>query len=189
MILPSFLQDRNDNINILAIDQARNGGWSIFDYETKKLIKYGHFEFSNKLYTYPQAILEIEKLIDELIKENDICACFIEDINLRRNVDAFKRLAQLQGVLVNYFEKNNILYGIVAATQWQNYCKARGRTEKEKKSNICELDVSNKKASKVLSIQYVSDVFNVQTNNDNIADAICQGAYAVNNIKIEIQGE
>ena len=98
-------------------------------------------------------------------------------------------MAQLQGVLVNYFEKNNILYEIVAAVQWQNYCKARGRTEKEKKSNISELNTSNKKASKVLSIQYVSDVFDVQTNNDNIADAICQGAYVVNNIKIEKKGD
>ena len=44
------------------------------------------------------------------------------------NVQSFKKLAQLQGVLINLFEKNEYLYDFVAPTQWQNYCKARGRT-------------------------------------------------------------
>ena len=50
-------------MNILAIDQARHGGWSVYDYETKTLKYYGTFDFSGNQYTYAQAILEIEKLI------------------------------------------------------------------------------------------------------------------------------
>ena len=114
-------------IKILAIDQARNGAWAIFNYDTKELETYGTFSFGNKKYTYAKAILAIETLVDELIKEHDISAVFIEDIQLRVNVQSFKKLAQLQGVLVNLFEKNEYLYSFVAPTQWQNYCKARGR--------------------------------------------------------------
>ena len=85
----------------------------------KELEKYGTFSFGSKKYTYAKAILAIETLVDELIKENDIAAVFIEDIQLRVNVQSFKKLAQLQGVLVNLFEKNEYLYSFVAPTQWQ----------------------------------------------------------------------
>ena len=75
-------------IKILAIDQARNGAWAIFNYETKELEKYGTFSFGSKKYTYAKAILAIETLVDELIKENDIAAVFIEDIQLRVKVQS-----------------------------------------------------------------------------------------------------
>ena len=149
-------------IKILAIDQARNGAWAIFNYDTKELETYGTFSFGNKKYTYAKAILAIETLVDELIKEHDISAVFIEDIQLRVNVQSFKKLAQLQGVLVNLFEKNEYLYSFVAPTQWQNYCKARGRTSKE-----------------------VKEKFHIDTDNDNLSDAICIGHYAVNHFEIE----
>jgi Holliday junction resolvasome RuvABC endonuclease subunit len=122
---------------------------------------------------------------DELIKENDIGAVFIEDIQLRVNVQSFKKLAQLQGVLVNLFEKNEYLYSFVAPTQWQNYCKARGRSTKEIKEKIKTLEAAGKKESKILSIQFVKDKFKVDTDNDNLSDAICIGHYAVNHFEIE----
>ena len=78
----------------------------------------------------------IEALLSEVIRTHDIDAVFLEDIQLRKNVQSFKKLAQLQGVLVNMCEKTNILYNLVAPTQWQNYCKARGRTTKEIKKII-----------------------------------------------------
>lgn len=129
--------------------------------------------------------LPIETLVDELIKENDITAVFIEDIQLRVNVQSFKKLAQLQGVLVNLFEKNEYLYSFVAPTQWQNYCKARGRSTKEIKEKIKTLEAAGKKESKILSIQFVKDKFKVDTDNDNLSDAICIGHYAVNHFEIE----
>lgn len=172
-------------IKILAIDQARNGAWAIFNYDTKELETYGTFSFGNKKYTYAKAILAIETLVDELIKEHDISAVFIEDIQLRVNVQSFKKLAQLQGVLVNLFEKNEYLYSFVAPTQWQNYCKARGRTSKEVKEKIKTLENAGKKESKILSIQFVKEKFHIDTDNDNLSDAICIGHYAVNYFEIE----
>lgn len=186
MTSPTFLFLLEDDfIKILAIDQARNGAWSVFDYETKTLEAYGVFSFNNKDYTYAKAIRAIEELVDSLIKTYDISAVFIEDIQLRVNVQSFKKLAQLQGVLINLFEKNEYLYDFVAPTQWQNYCKARGRSSKEIKEKIKALELSGKKESKILSIQFVKEKFNVNTDNDNLSDAICIGYYAVNHFKLK----
>lgn len=186
MTSPAFLFLLEDDfIKILAIDQARNGAWSVFDYETKTLEAYGVFSFNNKDYTYAKAIRAIEELVDSLIKTYDISAVFIEDIQLRVNVQSFKKLAQLQGALINLFEKNEYLYDFVAPTQWQNYCKARGRSSKEIKEKIKALELSGKKESKILSIQFVKEKFNVDTDNDNLSDAICIGYYAVNHFKLK----
>lgn len=157
----------------------------MFDYETKKLETHGTFSFGLKDYTYAKAILAIEGLIDTIIKSYDISAVFIEDIQLRVNVQSFKKLAQLQGVLINLFEKNEYLYDFVAPTQWQNFCKARGRTSKEVKEKVKALEASGKKESKILSIQFVKEKFNVDTDNDNLSDAICLGWYAVNHFKLK----
>lgn len=172
-------------IKILAIDQARNGAWAVFDYEHKKLEAYGTFSYALKDYTYAKAILAIEELIDSIIRAYDISAVFIEDIQLRFNVQSFKKLAQLQGVLINLFEKNEYLYDFIAPTQWQNFCKARGRTTKEVKEKIKALEASGKKESKILSIQFVKGKFKVDTENDNLSDAICLGWYAVNHFNLK----
>lgn len=175
-------------MKILAVDQSRTGGWAIFDYETRVLLKFGEFDFPSKKYTYPQAISLLKSLIKQIVEEEDIAAIFIEDIQLRQNVQAFKNLAQLQGVLENLFEENQLLYGIVAPSQWQHFCGARGRTDKEKTSKILTINTDGKKSSKVLSITYVHDKYKVDTPNDGIADAICIGDYVINNIKIESKG-
>lgn len=171
-------------MKILAVDQARHGAWAVYDYEGKKLLDYGAWGFDNKNYTFEQAILHIEALLSEVIRTHDIDAVFLEDIQLSKNVQSFKKLAQLQGVLVNMCEKTNILYNLVAPTQWQNYCKARGRTTKEIKSKITSVEPTGKKTSKILSLQAARDIYEIVTENDNLADAVMIGHYVVNNIKI-----
>lgn len=157
-----------------------------FDYEKKELIGYGTFSFDSKKYTYAKAIQHIEELVESLLKAYDISAVFVEDIQLRANVQAFKKLAQLQGVLVNLFEKNEYLYGYVAPSQWQNFCKARGRNSKEIKSQVLSVETNGKKESKILSIQFVKDQFGIETENDNLADAVSMGFYVVNIVELEV---
>lgn len=135
-------------MNILAVDQARHGAWAVFDYEEKSLVDYGTWAFESKNHTFEQAILHIEALINEVIHTRCIDAVFFEDIQLRKNVQSFKKLAQLQGVLVNLCEKNEYLYGLVAPTQWQNFCKARGRTTKEIKSKVKRWSLNQRKVPK-----------------------------------------
>ena len=172
-------------MKILAIDQSRCGGYAIFDYKTKKLISYGAFNFPDRKYTYPMAIYKLKKLVKSLVKENNISACFIEEIALKMNVVAFKRLAQLQGVLENYFIENELLYDIIQPTIWQNYAGARKRTSKEIQNKVVASNVKGKKETKVLSIQFVHDAYGIDTSNDGIADAIGIGHYVVHNIEIE----
>lgn len=172
-------------MKILSIDQARSGAWSIFDYETKKLIDYDTFCYDSKKYTYAKAVLNIEQLIAEIIRTHDISAVFIEDIQLRANVQAFKRLAQLQGVLVNLFEKNEYLYDFVVPTQWQNFCRKQVKDKNDEKDMDCSIPLTAKKKSKMESIKFIKDMFDIETDNDNLADAICIGWYVVNMVEIQ----
>lgn len=171
-------------MNVMAVDQARHGAWSIYEYETKTLLSYGTFNFESKDYTYAEAILQIELLVNEVIHANDVDVVFFEDIQMRQNKQVFKKLAQLQGVLVNLCEKNKYRYGIIASSQWQNYCGARGRTEAERKKKLDSLDPDVEKTTKELSIQAVKKYYDIETQNDNLADAIMMGHYVVNKIKI-----
>lgn len=165
-------------MRILSIDQARNGAWAIFEYETKTLLDKGVFSFDSRKFPFAKAVLGIERIVEKILKEKEVDVIFIEDIQLRVNPQAFKHLAQLQGVLVNLFEKNEFLYDFVAPTQWQSYCKKA----------ICEpcgCDVK-KMNSKELSLFCAEKLFDIHTHNDNLADAICLGWYVVNNIKFDV---
>lgn len=148
-------------------------------------MSYGFFDHPSYHFSFPEAVLDIERTIDSLVRENEISAIFIEGIQLRKNIKSFCALAQLQGVLINLFTKNKYLYGVVEPSSWQAYCKARGRTANEQKEKDLEQKNQFKKDSKILSIQYVKSKYGVETLNDNIADSICIGDYVVNNIKIK----
>lgn len=175
-------------MKILAVDQARHGAWSIFDYEEKKLLLYGVFDFGDKI-DFELVLHKVETIVDELIVTHGIDAVFIEDIQMRKNAQAFKKLAWLQGVLINMFNCKGYVYTLISPSQWQGFCKARGRSEKEKKSKLAEIETKpGKKASKILSLQFVKENFGINTENDNLADAICIGHYVVNNIKIVNKG-
>lgn len=175
-------------MKILAIDQARHGGYAIFNYEKKQLLKYDSFCFTEKNSTFAQETTKIEDFIHNLIKKECISAVFIEEIHMSKNAQTFKKLARLQGVLINLFEKNNYLYSVISPSQWQNFCKAKGRSTKEIKAKIITASASeekfNKRRSKIMSLEYVKQKFGLSTTDDNIADAICIGDYIVNQVKI-----
>lgn len=90
---------------------------------------------------------------------------------------------------MNLFEKNEYLYGYVAPSQWQNFCKARGRNSKEIKSQVLSVETNGKKESKILSIQFVKDQFGIETENDNLADAVSMGFYVVNIVELEVSSK
>ena len=175
-------------MRILALDQARHGGWSVFDMESKELVDYGDFNFESKDYPFEMVLAKVVELIQQLIKQYDCVALFFEDIQMQHNVVSFKRLAQLQGAILLLCAQNEILFSLITPSQWQGYCKARGRTQKEIKGGVTTLSLDGKKHSKVLSLEYVRDTYGVETSNDNVSDAICIGTYVVNNITIRTKG-
>ena len=129
--------------------------------------------------------MEIEKLIWNVISRYRVDAVFLEDIQMRVNVQSFKKLAWLQGVLVNTLVRHDYLYDLIQPSVWQSYCNARGRTTSEEKKKIKRLEQGEEKRTKILSIQFVEDNFGIHTDNDNLADAICIGWYVCNNIEIK----
>jgi len=169
-------------MNILAVDQARNGAWCIFDYDKKTPVAYDYFSFPGEKFTYAQTLVAICDIVQKLMIDYGVSAVFIEDIQLRKNVDSFKKLAQLQGSLVSMFERNEYLYDFIPPSKWQSYCNARGRTTQEVKAKLSEVVASEKKQSKILSIQFVREQFEIETTNDNLADAICMAYWAANNM-------
>lgn len=118
-------------MKILAVDQARNSGWSVFDYDDKVLIASGSFSFPSRKYDFQTAIKCICDKVLELVTEHNVNVVFLEDVMYRFNMDSFKKLSQLQGALIYMLESYGYLYHIVAPSAWQGYCKARGRTSKE----------------------------------------------------------
>ena len=55
---------------------------------------------------------------------------------------------------------------------------------KEVKERVLELERAGKKQSKILSIQFAKEQFGIDTENDNLADALCIGWYVVNALEI-----
>lgn len=148
----------------------------MYDTKKKKLVASDSFEFNNRNYTYAKAIVEIKKLMIRLIEEYDIAAVFIEDVQMQANRQAFKKLSWLQGVLINYCEENDILYDLVAPRKWQGCCKLTG----EPSERIKMMESVGVKSSKLISIRFVEEQFGIETNDDNLADAICIGWCAMN---------
>lgn len=174
---------------VLALDQARNCGFALFDSDTKAIVSYGCFSYPSPKYTFAQAVMHLESVVEKLIDSRGVEAVCLEGIQLRANPRSFAALAQLQGVLINVCEKRQMPYAVVQPSSWQNYCGARGRSTKEIKQKLEQIVVDEdvklkgKKASKVLSIQFVKDKYGIETYNDNVADAVCIGTYIVNNIE------
>lgn len=164
---------KKDTVRILALDQATHlSGWCIFDGNV--VIKYGVVETSGEL---EKRINELKIWLANMIeiwKPNKI---IMEDIQLQDgknrswdnddgnsvvNVDTFKTLAQLQGVLKDYLYEKSIRYEIVKPATWRKSCEIKGlhRTDKKKSAQL-----------------KVNEWFGIDVTNDE-ADAICIGYYA-----------
>lgn len=156
-------------MKILAFDQSTKlTGWAFLN--SKELEGYGVIDGS-KIKNLDEKLLfqknEIAKLYNNFYPNFVI----IEDIQYQKNIFTYKELAELLGIISNYFYENQIPYLIVPPTQWKSFCGIKGRKRTEQKEN---------------TIQFVKDRFHINVSDD-IADAICIGWYGVNIIK-EVDG-
>lgn len=160
-------------MRILAVDQARHGGWAVLDCGSKELVDYGTWSFDGTKYPFAKAVMKIEELVSNIIQTHSVDAVYIEDIQLRSNVATLKKLAQLQGVLINLCEKNEYTYSLVSPSSWQSFCLDYLRRINERNTAI-----PVKKSTKRRSIRFARAKYGVDTNNDNLADALGILAYA-----------
>ena len=157
-------------MRVLALDQAsRVSGWAVYDGKT--LIDYGKFsatqtDIGDRLYYIRNQVLQ-------LIDRFEIDEVVFEDIQLQdnriNNVQTFKALAEVFGVLHELFVEIKMPREAVLSTVWKSKVGIKGadRTAQKKNAQL-----------------WVKNTYNIQATQDE-CDAICIGAHYVNN-KVEV---
>jgi len=154
------VQKQAGKTRILSLDDSTTTtGWAVFDGEELK--GYGKIEMTQRAPTERIAALK-QWMLSMLVKwKPDRVA--IEDIQKQENIQIFKVLAQLQGVLENALFEQKIEYDVVHVASWRSFCEVKGRNRSELKKN---------------AQGKVKQWYDVSVTQDE-ADAICMGRYAV----------
>lgn len=113
---------------ILALDQALGGntGYSVFNKDTQELVAYGKYSGGT--------LLGCKDKLVELLEEWEPEFVLLEDIQQQRNVQTFKSLSMLLGVLQVALEERGIKHEIVHVQRWRakSQIQARNRAEAKK---------------------------------------------------------
>lgn len=148
---------QNDDI-LLALDQASaTSGYAIF--KNGKLIKYGTFSVDDD--NLALRLVKIKNYVLQLIKDFNITRVVLEDIQLQKNVEVYKALAEVLGVLTETLEEEKIPYEIVYASSWKSTLRIKGTKRPEQKRN---------------AQKYVLETYNIKATQD-ACDAICIGTH------------
>lgn len=147
---------------LLALDQSSKiTGYAIFN--DGKLETFGKFEFD-----YPNIdhrLMQIKGQILSIIQRQQIDEVVYEDIqqqnNIANNIQTFKILAEVYGVISEMLEELKIPHSSVLAATWKSFLGIKGKTRPEQKRNAQE---------------YVMQAYGINPTQDE-CDAICIGAY------------
>lgn len=149
---------------LLALDQSsRVSGYAIF-YDGK-LEDYGKFEFTDN--DLGIRLLKIRQKVDGLIDKYNINEVVLEDIqlqnNVSNNVQTFKALAEVFGVVYELITEKDIKNSAVLSTVWKSALGVKGRTRPEQKRN---------------AQAFVTSTYGIKATQDE-SDAICIGTYII----------
>lgn len=151
---------------ILALDAATNvTGYSIYDNDI--LSAYGIFKATEEN-DVTERINEIKHWLESVIKIHEPDFIIIENIQLQSfgtnnlQVEMYRKLANLQGVLVDTCFENNVPYELVYSTVWRKSCGIGEGIGRENKK---------KQAQEKVKLWYG------QNCTQDEADAICIGKY------------
>lgn len=149
-------------MTILALDQAsRTSGYAVFCDD--QLIDSGKFTFEDA--DIARRLMKIRNKVEELINEFCIEKIILEDIqcqgNVVNNLETFKILAEVVGVLTELAAEKNLPYELVYSTVWKSTLQIKGRTRPEQKKN---------------AQQYVLNTYGKKVTQDE-SDAICIGSH------------
>ena len=152
-------------MRILALDQAsRVSGWAIFDEDN--LEQYGKIDVS-KYYDLGDRLHVIRQEVEHIIDDEHIDAVVLEDIYMDgqrvNNVQTFKALAEVFGVLYELCIDMEKPVNAVLAGTWKSTLGIKGKTRTEQKQN---------------AQKWVIDNYQVKPTQDE-CDAICIGAHTV----------
>ena len=147
---------------LLALDQASKiTGYAVFD--NGKLESYGKFEYDHPNLDY--RLVQIKNAVLDLVTKQQIDEVVYEDIqqqnNVINNVQTFKILAEVYGVIGEALEERKIPHSSVLAATWKSYLGIKGRNRQEQKQN---------------AQVYVIKTYGIKPTQDE-CDAICIGDY------------
>ena len=156
---------------LLALDQSSKiTGVAIF--ENGKLQKYSKIDIDGEV---PYRLMKLREAVSRIIEEENITEVAIEDIQLQNNVvnnvETYRTLAEVRGVLEELFQELKIPCSIVLAGTWKSKLGIRG---------ACRAD--QKRAAQ----EYIVNKYGIKPIQD-ICDAICIGDYISNNTLPTIQ--
>lgn len=152
-------------MKILALDQSsRVSGWAVFD--DGELIEYGKIDLSKES-QIGERLHKLRQLIFNMIKELNIDKVILEDIYMDgqkiNNIQTFKVLAEVFGVLFELCIDLNIPVEAVLAGTWKSTLNIKGKTRPEQK-----------RAAQT----WVQENYNIKASQDEV-DAICIGSHII----------
>ena len=164
---------------VLSLDQSTTAtGWALF--EEGKLKDFGIYKPSGERdQRIEKTRLWVKSKIEELVTKEPIeLTLVLEDIQMQRNVETFKSLAHLQGVLINLgFQKKQEKELVDSveyySSAWKSTCNIKGRKRKEQKES---------------AQKHVLHTYGV-TAPEDVCDAICLGEHHLYKANSELNFE
>lgn len=149
---------------LLALDQASKvTGWAIF--EDGELKSYGKISLDDP--NTDIRLVQLRQGIQTLVADYNIDEVVFEDIqqqnNVANNVQTFKVLAEVYGVVSELLQEIQIPHSTVLAASWKSTLGIKGRTRAEQKKN---------------AQLYVEQNYGIHVIQD-IADAVCIGTHHI----------
>lgn len=149
---------------LLSFDQAsKTTGWACF--QDNKLLTYGKFTLDDDDVGIRLTKFRIK--VQELINKYHPDEVVFEDIQEQNNIQTFKVLAQVYGVMLELLTSIKMPHSTLLAVQWKSDLKIKGKARAEQKRN---------------AQQYVQNTYNIKATQDE-SDAICIGTAYLNSRK------
>lgn len=153
--------------NILALDQAsRTSGFAVF--RENELIASGTFTFDDD--DFSLRLVKIRNKVISLIEQYNINKILLEDIQLQgqtNNVETYRKLAEVRGVLSELACEMKIPHEIIHSQTWKSSLDIKGRDRTTQKRN---------------AQAFVTAAYGKKVSQDE-SDAICIGSHYIKSNK------
>lgn len=145
-------------MKILSFDQAsRTTGYAVI--EDDRLIEHNKFTFEDS--DFGDRLLNIRNKVQSLVEYYKPDKVLFEDIQLQENVETFKKLAEVFGVIEELLTEMEVPHEAVLASSWKSALGIKGKDRTEQKRNAAA---------------WVQLTYAIKPTQDE-CDAICLGNY------------